>query len=84
MPIFHLHIRLVDALIPDEEGIDLPDLCAARVDAVRGARAIMGMAVLDGTLRLDGAVEIHDAAGAHRSTLRFRDALAIIGGDEQG
>lgn len=83
MPIFHLHIRLGDALIPDLEGIDLPDLAAARAEAVRGARAIMSTAVLDGTLRLDGSIEIHDAAGARCCTLRFRDAIAIVGDDER-
>lgn len=59
MPRFYLHIRSGPDFIEDEEGMELPDLAAARKEAIRGARGLMSAEVLDGSLTLDQSIEIH-------------------------
>ena len=63
MPRYFLHIRDGDELIPDEEGTELPDLDAAKAEAIAGARDILAEKLRSGE-RLDGEViEIADEAG---------------------
>ena len=37
---FYFHLRAGDELVPDEEGIDLPDLSAARREAIEAVREL--------------------------------------------
>jgi hypothetical protein len=39
MPTFHFNIGNAQGLIPNQEGVDLPDSAAARKEAQVGARA---------------------------------------------
>lgn len=72
---FHLH-NDVDAR--DEEGVDLPDLRAARTEATRQARDMIGEIVKEeGRLTLHHRIDIEDKAGAVLSTVWFSDAVTV-------
>ena len=63
----------------DEEGMDLPDLAAARAKAIESARSIMSAAILSGKLPLTDVITIADESGSPLATLAFRDALEMLG-----
>jgi hypothetical protein len=48
MPRFHLHIRNQDGLVRDEEGLDLPNLNAAREEARQAIREIVAGHIISG------------------------------------
>jgi hypothetical protein len=62
----------------DDEGLDLPDLDAAREQALESARELVCDAVHKGYLNLDHRIEIEDEKGG-RVTLTFRDAFTVTG-----
>ncbi|GAA0571087.1 hypothetical protein GCM10009416_07110 [Craurococcus roseus] len=75
MPTFYFHVRDGDRLIEDPEGVDLPDLDAARAEAATAARQIRADA-----LKTDRAVagrrfEITDQAGRVLATVAIKDVL---------
>lgn len=77
MPRYFFHVRNGDSLIQDLEGIDLPDLDAARIEALEGARSLLSETVRTGGV-LDGQrFEIVDESGQVLDTLSFRDALRL-------
>jgi hypothetical protein len=49
MPLYFFHILELTGLVCDREGFDLPDLDAARDEAVEGARQLISSAVLSGS-----------------------------------
>lgn len=61
----------------DEEGQELPDLEAARGEAIRAARELMGEDIRNGALRLGHRIEIRDESGAETLTVNFGDAVTI-------
>jgi hypothetical protein len=76
MPKFHFNIRDDQGLIPDEEGMELPDLAAARTEASEGAREILADA-LRFHREVDGKrIEIADERGEVIETLKVRDLLS--------
>jgi hypothetical protein len=77
MPVFFLHILSGDELTPDEEGMEFPDLPAAREEAIRGARGLMAAEVETGCLRLDQSILIDDADGNRVAEVAFGEALRI-------
>ncbi|WP_267397768.1 MULTISPECIES: hypothetical protein [unclassified Sphingomonas] len=77
--IFYLHIHTQNAVIFDNEGIDLPNFAAAKAEAIRGARSMMCSEVLVGELDLDQKIEIHAPADHCLGTVEFTDALSIRG-----
>ena len=77
MPRYYLHIRDGDQAIPDEEGYDLPDLAAARVEAIEGARTILSEKLKVGE-PLDGQrIDIVDEAGCLLTTVWFKDVFCV-------
>jgi predicted O-methyltransferase YrrM len=77
MPRYFLHIRDGDELIPDEEGSDLPDLDAAREEAIQGARDILAEKIRTGD-PLDGEkIEICDAQGHVLAVIPFRSMINL-------
>jgi hypothetical protein len=77
MPRFFFHIRDGDELIEDPDGSVLPDLEAARVEAIEGARAIVAAKVLAGKL-IDGQkFEITDESGNTLDLIPFKSALIL-------
>jgi hypothetical protein len=77
MPIYFLHVfnRTGDAR--DEEGLDLPDLEAARAAAVRGIRSILSDEVVHGAIDFEGRVDIADEADQVLACIPYRDAVEV-------
>jgi hypothetical protein len=63
MPRFFFHIRDDAELIPDEEGTNLPDLAAARREAVLSVRAIIVEAISSSEPWDHVAIEVTDEQG---------------------
>jgi hypothetical protein len=72
---FHLHS---DVDVPDDEGVELPDLAAARARAVRCARVTFAEVAKDeGRVVLHHRIDIEDEHGAVLATVYFRDAVEV-------
>lgn len=81
MPRFFFHIRNGNGLTRDEEGRELADAGAARAEALRGIRSILGEEAREGRLDLRGAIDVIDAGGTILFTVRFDEALDLKTGD---
>ena len=76
MPLYYFHIHNhIDTR--DEEGVELPDLKAARDMAIRAARAMMAENLMTGRLWLDHWIEVENEAGQQVLALPFREAVEI-------
>jgi hypothetical protein len=74
----HYFFNIIDGTrIEDEEGMDLPDLAAARDEAIRNARSIMADAIWSGRLPLDEVIEIADRRGHVLTTVPFKAAVEL-------
>jgi hypothetical protein len=75
MALFHLNVfNGIDAL--DEEGIERPDLDAAKLEAVIGARDVIANLVRYGKpVCRSHRIEITDEAGKLLDTVRFSDVI---------
>ena len=72
---FHL---INDVDVPDEEGVEVADLDAARACAVEQARGLIGEQVKsEGRIVLSHRIDIEDESGAVLETLYFRDVIRI-------
>jgi hypothetical protein len=76
VPRFFFHF-FDDAVIRDDEGIELADAEAARREAVAGARSMMCDQLTAGRLSLHHRIEVRDEQGDEILTLAFGDAVAI-------
>ena len=75
MAMFYFHIQIGDDLVEDLEGIDLPDLGAAREEAFEAARGILVEAVKAGGDWADRAFVIADEQGSRLMSMPMTDAL---------
>ncbi len=76
MPRYYRHIRQDERLIKDLEGIELPDLDAARGEAVNGVRDCLAEAIRKGQDDwLGDAIVIVDDTGRELMTIPFIEAL---------
>ena len=66
-----------DLDVLDEEGLELPDLEAAKAVGVQNARSIAAEQVLGGKLVLSSRIEITDERGKVVKKIRFADAIEI-------
>lgn len=71
---FHLHNTVETR---DEEGVELPDIVAARAVAEREARCIAAEEVKHGELTLGHSIEVCDEVGTNMMTVRFGDVILI-------
>lgn len=76
MPRFFFHVY-DEALVKDEDGIELADATAARLAALAGARALMCDQLKTGRLSLHHRIEVVDETGARVLSLPFGDAVRI-------
>lgn len=76
MPRFFFHLR-DDLDVIDEEGTELPDLAAARRQAVKEARSLACEQVLHGRLNLAHYIDIEDDGGAVLATVTFGEVVEI-------
>ena len=77
MPRYFFHLRN-DLDVPDAEGKDLPDLDAARAQAVAFAVDMAAASLLEHRkLNLHHRIDLEDEAGTILLTVAFGDAVAI-------
>ncbi|MBY5354595.1 hypothetical protein HFO94_13815 [Rhizobium leguminosarum] len=79
MPRFYFNILSEAGSLEDWEGTELPDLDAARMEAVRDARALMSSAVLLGYDITSRSIEIRNEAGDILLVLPFSEAIKRMG-----
>lgn len=75
MPTFYFHVRDGAGLTEDPDGSDLPDLEAARAEALAAARDILAERIKRAKNPDRRRFEIHDDAGRMLGTVPFLDAL---------
>jgi hypothetical protein len=75
MPVFYFNVITGGKAIADLEGTDLPNLEAARSDAIADARELMSAAVLDGRDISQRQIEICGESGDILLVVRFTDAI---------
>jgi hypothetical protein len=78
MPRFYFHVHN-DYDAEDQEGMELPDLTAARTFAVESARDLVCESVSKGHLNLDHRIDIADEDGTVLQSVTFREAFTITG-----
>jgi hypothetical protein len=66
-----------DVISHDAEGLELPNVAAARLKAIQGARDIIAEQVRHGHFVLSHWIEVLDETGETVLTLPFRDAVHI-------
>jgi hypothetical protein len=72
---FYFHLRAGDQLIPDEEGLDLPDVSAARHEAMRSAGEILAAAIRADLTKVPDAFVIADEEGRTLDTVPLAEVL---------
>ena len=76
MPRFYFNVY-DDVVATDEEGVTLPNLDAARRQALAGARALMAEQVTHGYLVRTHWIDVLDEAGTVVLHLPFADAIDV-------
>ena len=77
MPRFYLHIRDGDRFLEDPDGSELPDLDAARAEAMASARELLADKIKAGEVVNGQRFEIVDEAGEVRATVPVKDAIRL-------
>ena len=72
---FYFHLKDGDRIITDEDGLDLPDLDAARREAILGARELLADAIKAGKSKVPDALVIADEAGRALEVVPLVDLL---------
>jgi hypothetical protein len=75
MPVYHFDQMKGNVLIKDDEGQDLPDIEAAKIEALESARELLAAAVRRGIYSTNRAYIIRTADGEILATLPFRDVI---------
>lgn len=73
---FHLYN---DIIAMDEEGRMLPDLAAARANAITEAREMMTETVAEGRINFSHRIEVADHRGDIVATVLFEEAVTVQG-----
>jgi hypothetical protein len=75
MPVYHFDQMKGNVLIEDYEGQDLPDIEAAKIEAIESSRELLAVAVRQGIYATNRAYIIRTADGEILATLPFRDTI---------
>ena len=75
MGIFYFHLKHGDGMIADVEGVLLPDLAAARHEALQSARKILADAIKTGKPVVPDAVIVTDETGCTVDSLHLAAVL---------
>jgi hypothetical protein len=76
VPRYFFHVY-DDIIAHDEEGAELPNLAAARLNALRGARDLIAEQVKHGYFVLSHWIDVMDENGGKVLTITFKDAVDI-------
>jgi hypothetical protein len=80
MPVYFFHFLHHRERVEDEEGLDLPDLEAAKIEAIASVRdAVSVEARFGDTIDTHMRVEIVDAEGRILTLISFADAICLNG-----
>jgi hypothetical protein len=80
MPQFFFNIRDEDGLDRDQEGLDLPDLDAAYIEAFEAAKEMWIEAIRDMRNPMRQSFEVADAAGNTLIVVPFGEVIASLKG----
>ena len=72
---YYFHLRDGGELVTDDEGVDLPDLSAAKREAIQAARELLADAIRAGKTRVPEAYVIADEAGRALETIHLASIL---------
>lgn len=76
MPLYFFHLRSKAGLAQDPEGFELPDMGAARTEAIEGAREVIADRVRFGDpVDFADSFEITDIEGRVLEAVLFSDAI---------
>lgn len=75
---YYFHLRDGRDVLLDPEGVELPDIEAARAQALSAARSILAAEVLEGKVPLNLRIDVEDVGGAIVHRLPFADAIVIL------
>lgn len=77
MPRFYFHL-INDIDVPDLEGVELPDIDAARAQAATQARGMIGeMTKTEGRIVLHHRIDIEDEDGTVLASVIFGDVITV-------
>jgi hypothetical protein len=76
VPRYFFHVY-DDVIAEDEEGVELPNLAAARLNAVLSARDLIAEQVRHGHFVLSHWIDVVDEQGEKVLTVTFGDAVEI-------
>jgi len=77
LPHFHFHVHDHLGLTHDSDGRELPDIEAARHEAVKGVRSILGDEVSRGLIDLRGRIEVADPDGKVLLAIPYMEAVSL-------
>ena len=77
MPRFYLHLCNGDGFVEDDEGVELPDAAAARLQAIEGLRDMMASDLRGGALNIASYIEIEDENRQIVATVPFLEAVEV-------
>ena len=66
-----------DRVTIDDEGLELPDIAAARAEALRGARSLIASQAAEGRICLNCRIEVEDENRRPVLTLPFTAAVEV-------
>jgi hypothetical protein len=69
---YHFHLHECGTVIPDEEGLERPDLESVRQEALVSARELVANELRQGKVCLSCHIEVQDEAGQGVLTLPFK------------
>lgn len=75
MGLFYFHFDFDGAIASDEEGTELPDITAARLEAILTARELLADAIRSGKEQVPVAVVITDTSGQTLDEIRLKEVL---------
>jgi hypothetical protein len=78
MPRYRFNIHNGIGFVEDEEGRDLPDLDAARTEAVKDIRSILVEDMEHGRIDLCGRIEVVGESGVAVLSVAFEEAVQIL------
>ncbi len=77
MPRYHFHLDNGTGETRDEDGVELPDLETARLEALLGIRSILREEISEGSIDLAGKIRITDDEDHHLLDVPFLSAVTI-------
>ena len=72
---FYFHLQADDQIVPDDEGVELPDLSAAEHEAILAARELLAEAIRCGRPEIPEAFVITNEEGRALAVVPFTTVL---------